>query len=89
MGCFFGRVVKISFQSNSTVCQEGKNQCGSYTGKSNLNLASRFTQQSTLFHILAVKANCWKVKGRCQKKENVKIERKKREREIKCQSFGD
>ena len=46
-------------------------------------------QQSTLFHILAVKANCWKVKGRCQKKENVKIERKKREREIKCQSFGD
>lgn len=48
VGFFFGRVVKISFQSNSTVCQEGKHQCGSYTGKSNLNLASRFTQESPL-----------------------------------------
>lgn len=46
-GFFYRIVVKISFQSSSTVCQEEKINCGSHRRKNNLNLTSILTLRNT------------------------------------------
>lgn len=46
-GFFYRIVVKISFQSSSTIFQEEKINCGSHIRKNNLNLISIFTLKNT------------------------------------------